>query len=82
MTYADFAKQTPTLYGQIVVNGSPKIGAFKPIWNRYTNSPCYRYYTPGNRPGKGGFTIKKAYRLFEANRLSVDPEYGKPEFYL
>lgn len=82
MTYSEFAKQTPILYGQINVCEKSKIGQFRPEWNRYTNSLHYQYYSFSGNKGEGGFTLIKAFKLFEGNRLSIDPENGNPKNYL
>lgn len=82
MTYLEFVSNTPVLYGQITVNDKSKIGTFKPLWNKYSNSLCYAYHTPKGRKGSGGFTLKKAYDLFNTNNLSIDPQMGLPENYV
>lgn len=82
MDYLTFAKETPVLYGQIAVKGKYKIGAFKPVWSRFSNSLIYQYYTANGRKGTGGFTLMKAYYLFQNSRLFTDPEKGKPENYV
>lgn len=82
MDYITFAKEKPTLYGQIVVKNKAQIGHFKTIWDPLTNSCVYWYFTPKGRKGKGGFTLKRAYDLFKSGGLSTNPEAGKPENYL
>lgn len=82
MTYLEFAHTPPRLYGQIIHNGKCKIGQFKPTWSRYTNQLEYSYFTTNDKKGTGGFTLKRAFELFEIGRLSTNPEDGKPENYL
>jgi len=80
--FIEFAHKPMKLYGQITVNGKSKIGEFKPEWSRYSNQLEYQYYTPNGRKGTGGFTLKRAFDLFNAGRLSDNPEMGKPENYI
>lgn len=82
MTYSEFATQKPILYGQMMYNGKSKIGSFKAIWQGVSNSLIYTFHTPEGKKSKGGFTLKRAWALFEAGRLSTNPENGKPENYL
>lgn len=81
MTYLEFVKSPPVLFGQITCNGKGKIGEFKPLWNHWSNSLCYQYFTPKGRKGIGGFTLQRAYNLFTRNQLTTDPGHGKPENY-
>ena len=81
-TYAEFAHKAETLYGQITVNGKSKIGQFRPTWSRYTNQLEYCYFTPQGNKGTGGFTMHRAFNLFQMGKLSNNPEHGKPENYV
>lgn len=82
LSYIQFIKLTPILYGQIHVNGHIKIGSFRSTWNKYTNSFQYLYFTPNGNKGSGGFTLTKAYQLYKANKLHIDPDKGHPENYI
>ena len=82
MTYPEFAKSRPVLFGQIVCNGKVKIGEFRPSWNRWSNSATYQYFTPKGKKGAGGFTLQRAFKLFSTGQLTTNPEHGKPENYL
>lgn len=82
MTYLEFAKTKPTLYGAITVNNTSKIGMFKPEWSRHSGQIDYAYYTFKGNKGKGGFTMMKAYKLFINKQLSINPQDGNPENYL
>ena len=81
MNYIEFAKKPVRLYGAITVSGKSKIGQFRPVWNRWTNSLEYGYFTPNGRKGSGGFTLKRAYDLFLSGIITENPEHGKPENY-
>lgn len=70
MTYSEFTSEKPILWGSIYVNGSPKFGMFKPEHNKHSNKICYHYYTPKGNKGTGGFTMRKAYRLFDSGKLT------------
>lgn len=82
MTYTEFCKEKPILYGTIRVDGKNKIGSFKPLYNPHSNSIAYHYYTFNGNAGHGGFTLRKAYDLFSKNRLSINPEHGNPANYV
>jgi hypothetical protein len=71
MTYAEFAHVKPELAGCIVVNENAKEGFFRPKWNHYANALHYQYYTKNGRKGTGGFTLGRAYALFQAGRLQL-----------
>jgi hypothetical protein len=60
------------LKGNIFVNGRNKSGIFKPEWNKYSNSVCYRYYTYKGHRGEGGFTLSRAYYYFENGTLFLN----------
>jgi uncharacterized protein YifE (UPF0438 family) len=80
--FKDFVHKPEKLFGQITVNGKSKIGEFRPSWSKYTNQLEYSYYTPQGNKGTGGFTMKRAFVLFNAGKLSKNPEHGKPENYI
>lgn len=82
MTYSEFTKETPVLYGYMMANGRQLIGTFKPIWNKYSNSLCYFYVGKNGRKSKYGMTLTKTFNLVSANRLSTDPEKGDIKNYL
>ena len=83
ISYPEFARQKPVLYGQIMsANGVSKIGSFRPVWNKWSNSMVYNYYSPQGNKGKGGFTLMRAWKMLQSGGLSVDPKYGNPETYL
>jgi hypothetical protein len=82
MNYSEFAAQRPILYGQINVNDKCKIGSFKAEWHHLTNSLIYSFYSPAGNKGKGGFTLKRAFALFIAGNLSINPENGNPLNYI
>ncbi len=82
MTYTEFCKEKPILYGTITVNGKQKIGSFKPLHNPHSNSIAYHYYTFTGNMGAGGFTLKRAYDLFSKKRLSLNPANGDPSNYV
>ena len=72
MNYLEFLKSPPAiLEGTITCNGKQKDGYFKPLWNHWSNSLCYQYFTPKGRKGTGGFTLQRAYNLFTNNQLTV-----------
>lgn len=79
MTFPEFSKTKPVLYGSINHNGKQKIGSFVPKWVGLSNS---LNYILNGRKGNPGFTLKRAWELFEAKRLTTNPEDGKPENYL
>ena len=82
MTLLDILQIKPTLYGSIMVKGSQKIGSFRPIYNKYTNTIQYVYYTEKGNRGKGGFSLNVGYHLLNKGQLSLDPEKGKRENYV
>lgn len=82
MTYSEFAKETPVLYGYMMANGKQLIGVFKPIWNKYSNTLCYFYMGKNGRKTKYGMTLIRTFSLVEMNRLSADPANGDPANYL
>lgn len=82
MTYSQFATEKPVLYGQIMYKGKSKIGSFKPLWQALSNSLIYAYHLPNGKKSTGGFTLKRAFSLFEAGRLTTNPAHGNPENYL
>ena len=71
MTYLDFLKEKPILYGSITVNSKEKLGFFKPKFNRYSNNIEYQYYTLNGNIGKGGFTMLRAFNLLNINALKL-----------
>lgn len=81
MTYSEFAKETPVLYGYMMANGKQLIGVFKPSWNKYTNSCNYFYMGKNGRKTKYGMTLLKTFSLV-GTRLSTDPANGDPANYL
>lgn len=81
LSFRDFARNPPVLYGQITVNGKCRIGSFRTRWDKHAGF-CYGYYTEGGRRGSGGFTLGRAYRLYCTGLLSVDPEKGKSSSYI
>lgn len=82
MTYSAFAAQKPVLYGQIMHNNKSKIGSFRPVWQGLSNSLIYAYHLPNGKKSTGGFTLKRAFDLFKAGRLTTNPEHGNPNNYL
>ena len=82
MTYSEFAKTTPVLYGYMMANGKQLIGTFKPLWNKYSNSCNYFYMGKNGRKTKYGMTLTKTFNLISANRLSTDPANGDLSNYL
>lgn len=72
MTISEFMHEKPILKGNIFVNGRNKSGIFKPEWNKYSNSVCYRYYTYKGHRGEGGFTLSRAYYYFENGTLYLN----------
>jgi hypothetical protein len=72
MTISEFMHEKPILKGNIFVNGRNKSGIFKPEWNKYSNSVCYRYYTYKGHRGEGGFTLSRAYYYFENGTLFLN----------
>lgn len=82
MTQLEFIKSTPVLYGWIMDNGVQRIGSFRPLFNKYTNSVAYAYYTPKGNKGKGGFTIGRGFTLLEKGQLSTNPDKGDPNNYI
>lgn len=82
MTLLDILQNKPTLYGSIMVKGSQKIGSFIPIYNKYTNTVQYAYYTEKGNRGQGGFSLTLGFNLLSIGQLSLDPEKGKRENYI
>lgn len=72
-TYNSFQKERPILYGSIMVNGREKIGMFRAEYNPYSNKQDYRFYSPQGNKGQGGFTIDRAFALYQEGRLSLKP---------
>ena len=87
MTYTEFRKETPILYGIVYFEKtSPKIGAYVYKQNPYTGMYVYRYYSIVSKNGKnhlrkGNYAIyrKRAFELFTNGQLSLDPENGNKE---
>lgn len=74
MNFIDFAKKPPAvLHGTITVNDKAKTGQFRPKWNHWSNSLIYAYYTETGRKGTGGFTLKRAYNLYQSGQLTIKP---------
>ena len=72
LTYQEFRKQSPLLTGSIrMPNGQIKSGLFKRGWNKWSNSPCYDYYTYKGRKGAGGFDLAAAYDGYNNGRLKI-----------
>jgi hypothetical protein len=84
MTYFEFIQQTPVLYGSTVSKkGRQYIGSYEVAYNKYSNTFVYFFINKNGRINRNiGFTIKRAYLLYDAGRLSLDPEKGKIENYI
>ena len=72
-TYSEkeFKKEKPALWGSIRKDGSSKFGQFKPKFNKYSNKIEYAYYTEKGNRGTGGFTINKAWDLYQKGKLRL-----------
>ena len=68
----DFRKQLPILYGAIKMpNGQIKTGFFKALWDKWSNSMCYSYFTFKGNKGSGGFTLGRAYTGYQGGWLKA-----------
>ncbi|NDV68637.1 hypothetical protein [Dysgonomonas sp. 25] len=83
MTYFEFIKEKPTLYGSTTdQNYKQRIGTYQPCFNKYTNTMCYFFMAKNGRKTQYGFTLKRAFHLFRFGKLSTNPEKGNPDNYI